>query len=562
MVLALQLLMAAAACFSLHAAPLPSHVSRLQPVIMHEARHRHRMQKARATQAHARGTKAQDKTKLKDNKKVGGRAGRLSNDNAALRRRMQARSSGSRRIGGHDNKALLEWVAGTPGAFVSDALKVAVALGVRGLFAHREVVAGETLVVLPSAIQLGPGSLQAEAFDVELAAALGRVEHWSARLGLALCAEVRRGASSDFASYIGSLPAAFGSPFTCDATDLLAAWPPTAARAQQMRRGVCELHARVCPDSLPLADFAWATACAGSRAYRVRGAVGERAGDVARLLPLIDLANYRPADRASCELVSASSREDPYAVALVASRDLPAGAELTVDYGHGVEFANERLLLEYGFVIDGLRSDRVGLPLAAMGAALESMSTAHAEAAEGTEAEVALATLQRACLAALLPDGATDEAVTFDAFGQPTERTQALALVLTATCEEQLTSFIRNGRVDVGAMTFDALLPAAGDGHARGDDGASADHVARAARALRLVAASALKACASEAAGIPNARQVQQQAPADAAQFTAWQLFTGPARAYCASRCRILERASCDTCDCEGKGATSDSGDC
>ena len=45
--------------------------------------------------------------------------------------------------------------------------------------------------------------------------------------------------------------------------------------------GVGTLHSRVAPASLTLETFAWATACVGSRAYRVRGAPGQRVRDAA-----------------------------------------------------------------------------------------------------------------------------------------------------------------------------------------------------------------------------------------------------------------------------------------
>ena len=53
-----------------------------------------------------------------------------------------------------------------------------------------------------------------------------------------------------------------------------------------MRSSWQEMHTRTVPSSLPLETFAWATACVGSRAYRVRGSVGGGGQDAARLLPV------------------------------------------------------------------------------------------------------------------------------------------------------------------------------------------------------------------------------------------------------------------------------------
>ena len=103
-------------------------------------------------------------------------------------------------------------------------------------------------------------------------------------------------------------------------------------------------------------ELGWATAIAGSRAYRVRGSRGET-GDTARLLPIVDLANYAPAAQANCDIRNAPTEGGPeastdaYAVSLYALKPIAAGTEVLIDYGSGAAISNERLLLEYGFVL-------------------------------------------------------------------------------------------------------------------------------------------------------------------------------------------------------------------
>ena len=117
------------------------------------------------------------------------------------------------------------------------------------------------------------------------------------------------------------------------------------------------------PASLELDELCWATAIAASRAYRVRPGAG---ADAARLLPVIDLANYDTTERATAEVGNAPTGHEPQSVALLATEYLAAGTAVTVDYGRGRPLDNERLLLEYGFILPELEHDRTELLLAAV----------------------------------------------------------------------------------------------------------------------------------------------------------------------------------------------------
>mmetsp|Transcript_85633 Transcript_85633/g.138853 ORF Transcript_85633/g.138853 Transcript_85633/m.138853 type:complete len:349 (+) Transcript_85633:3-1049(+) len=114
------------------------------------------------------------------------------------------------------------------------------------------------------------------------------------------------------------------------------------------------------------AALSWASACATSRAYRVRGRPGERGGHLAALLPVVDLINH--AFEANCILVDAAHLAGPGAVAVTAARDIRAGESLRTNYG---DIPNDQLLLNYGFVLEENDHDRLSLPAGALSFALQ-----------------------------------------------------------------------------------------------------------------------------------------------------------------------------------------------
>ena len=440
---------------------------------------------------------------------------------------------------------LLEW-ATSSGAYVNAALAVEedAASGSRGLIVTRDVAEDAVLLTLPAELQLGVDAATRDPATRKMLDATPPAL-WSARLGLALCAE-KQSDSSRFSPYLNTLP----STLDCclapgyaedERSAALTAWPPTAARATDMRRALRSLHAkltRVASDDASDAhsgdgttaaaptfeELAWATSIVGSRAYRVRGGPGEKVEDAARLLPIADMVNYALPEAANAQLRNAPKRggtigapettDDPYAVSLYACRPMKAGDEVLVDYGFGKHLSNERLLLEYGFVLplDVHQRETCELPFGAIAvglAAVQAAATAEEEQPLSNDLVDALGRRQQALLSQL---GDVEAAgLAFDAEGTPTEPTLALALVLTAQEPAEL------------APSTVAELVAEASGA-----GAQSGLTARARLALRAVAAEAL--------GHLDAALAEDAAAEDAG-------FEAVAHAYCLSRRQVLAQA-------------------
>ena len=275
---------------------------------------------------------------------------------------------------------------------------------------------------------------------------------WSAQLGVGLCAARRQGSGSVWHTYAEQLPKTLSSalaPWSGDSA-ALTAWPPTAQRVAVMRATLQRLHAESAPASLGLDELCWATAIAASRAYRVRPGTG---GEAARLLPVIDLANYDTAERATAEVANAPEGHEPLSVGLLATADLAAGTAVTVDYGRGRPLDNERLLLEYGFTLPENAHDSLRLPLGAISAGLAqvgSLGDGNDGGGEGdggdggtagtqSEEEVAeLGALQAAALAKL--GDVQEHGLQFLAGGEPDEKTTAVARAICARKPAELTA--------------------------------------------------------------------------------------------------------------------------
>jgi hypothetical protein len=424
------------------------------------------------------------------------------------------------------------------------------------------VPAGTVLLTLPGALQLGVGSAsKGSESDGTASGEAGRsslsvlldatpAAMRSLRLGISLWSEIKRGAASPFAPYLDLLPetlsCCLAPGYTAEASEALRAWPPTAARVTAMRAALRAQHATLrraaavaSVEAPTLDELGWASAIAGSRAYRVRGSRGQ-AGDSACLLPIIDLANYAPSVQANAELRNAPTGEalgasaDPLAVSLYASRDLQAGTEVLIDYGSGTPLTNERLLLEYGFVLPPDRGslDSLELPFGAIAVGMQAIAGAEGEAsavgaadggagaAEATtsEGDHRILLLRQQQLLAELGD-IERAGLVFAADGAPNEATHALALILAAR---------RSGELPPGLSASD-LVASARAGTA--PKAAAAGELAlRARRALHAVVRVALEELLAGAAGDPRAE-------VGAVGFEA------AARDFCETRRVILERA-------------------
>ena len=424
------------------------------------------------------------------------------------------------------------------------------------------VPAGTVLLTLPGALQLGVGSAsKGSESDGTASGEAGRsvpsvlldatpAAMRSLRLGISLWSEIKRGAASPFAPYLDLLPetlsCCLAPGYTAEASEALRAWPPTAARVTAMRAALRAQHATLrraaavaSVEAPTLDELGWASAIAGSRAYRVRGSRGQ-AGDSACLLPIIDLANYAPSVQANAELRNAPTGEalgasaDPLAVSLYASRDLQAGTEVLIDYGSGTPLTNERLLLEYGFVLppDRGSSDSLELPFGAIAIGMQAIAGAEGEAsavgaadggagaAEATtsEGDHRILLLRQQQLLAELGD-IERAGLVFAADGAPNEATHALALILAAR---------RSGELPPGLSASD-LVASARAGTA--PKAAAAGELAlRARRALHAVVRVALEELLAGAAGDPRAEVGAEG-------------FEAAARDFCETRRVILERA-------------------
>ena len=301
---------------------------------------------------------------------------------------------------------LLEW-AKLHGAWVSDSVDIRpTPYGGRGVYATTDISTDTELVRLPSHLQLGVTSL-AEGADAELqelARSLPPRELRFLPCAVALCGEMRKGASSIFDTYIQELPATYSNAiapcdgFGNDPSDerydepSSLAWEPTmAAQATSMRRAVRLLHESSAPDSLALRDLCWASAAVCSRSLtrrRVReltdeelGRVGEYASkDRTRLLPVIDLVNHAiPSSDANADVrhlnlfaqrqstPTAGLKFDRLSTSLITTREVHAGEELLLDYAAGIyldgHLPDQKALLDFGFVLP-LRPDYMAsLPL-------------------------------------------------------------------------------------------------------------------------------------------------------------------------------------------------------
>ena len=313
---------------------------------------------------------------------------------------------------------LIAW-ATSHGARVIEAIEIKSGQFGQGLFAADDIAAGTEMVMLPGVLQLGVYQLaQGRNFNLQsLCQAMPDKDAGSAPCSISLCAELALGPASIFIPYLAELPtllsgaiapspSGYGSSSTSDYDDAadLESWPATESKVSAKRRVIRELHTASAPSSLSLSDLCWASAIVESRAFRTRNVptlsaaeeekIGSRAAtDLTRLLPVIDLANHAGAlsnaavgnIRRKAHRMEASA--PPTATSLVSTREIKSGEEITLDYGAGSPINNERLLLEYGFVLRPHADDWVDLPFEALvySAAL-AMPDAQAErAARGIE---------------------------------------------------------------------------------------------------------------------------------------------------------------------------------
>ena len=456
--------------------------------------------------------------------------------------------------------SLVEW-ARQNGAYISPSVEIRSSDAGRGLYAVTDIAAKSELITLPEHLQLGVPQL-AGADDEELQQ-LARALPWQDILrtgvtflpcSIALCAELRKGAQSVFAEYFKELPIVLSNSVASlddDANEAvpgeLTAWGPyAAAQVATKRHALRKMHEKLAPASLSLSELSWASAIVSSRGLVRRRArpltveetacIGEfAAADRTRLLPVIDLVNHAPssAEGRANAIVGhlprtngagdAPAMHDPASTSLISTRDISAGEEILFDYGGGQPISSERLLIDYGFVMRPHPDDGVSLRLedAALTLSVIDVSDEAADDRRGLVSSI----LQFSSSAQGAP-------LRFDANGEPTLSTLALALVLCCRGGDDLERLLEPLHSAMETLdepgAFEQLV---------------AQLVASSSEAQKEHALAALRTAAATAVG-----RLQASAPIST-PGVASASFDDVAREYCETRRELLLRAAMRAAD-------------
>jgi len=361
--------------------------------------------------------------------------------------------------------------------------------GGRGIFAKADIPADTELIRLPNDLQLGVRQL-AEGNDGEMQA-MARNLNWKyileqglefVPLSIALCAERRKGPSSTFAPFLDSLstlqthslatPGDDDNHYADDDLNNLKVWSPNVAqKILQRRNGIQAIHQQQLPSpssSLALEELIWAATNVCSRSLLRRNSptlsaeqtrrIGEFvAYDRSRMLPIIDLVNHGSLHRANVWVGHLSSGDghgggtntnannededgdsNDYSTSMKSKRAIKAGEELLFDYGDDTErISNDRLLLDYGFVLPGhaqvtLTLDEFVPALIALDDQMKvGMDEISKEEREGLDAFVKF----------LL--GQASGVLTFRSDGRPTVQSLAVAIALTCRGQDDVTRVLQ-----------------------------------------------------------------------------------------------------------------------
>lgn len=262
------------------------------------------------------------------------------------------------------------------GARVSDSIAIGTtSYGGRGLFAVEDIEADKELLYVPGSLQLGVGQL-AEGEDAEMqkfVKSLPWRDILASELTLIPCAisiiAAMRDEDSFFHSYLQTIPTEYTNAMANledDDSPSLTGAPLTAAKVISKRRILRQIHQQLAP-SLPLQELSWASAVVSSRAFSRRRPLPvnpdriDRIGPIAavdssRFLPLIDITNHGGKTFANADVRhriedKAVPAYDPHSTSLISTRGIQKGEEILIDYGGGRSISNERLLMDYGFII-------------------------------------------------------------------------------------------------------------------------------------------------------------------------------------------------------------------
>ncbi|KAG6551561.1 hypothetical protein Mapa_006984 [Marchantia paleacea] len=241
-----------------------------------------------------------------------------------------------------------------------------------GLLASQWIPRGQTLIRLPSHLQLGMRSGDANCPASEtLQAIANRVpeELWSLRLGLKLLNEKAK-ENSFWWPYIGLLPQRFQIPIFFSGEEIASLqYPPLIHQVKRRCQVLYEISSKdipavleTCPEEkhpfggqqVDGGALGWAMSAVSSRAFRLQN----NSGDSERvLLPLIDMCNHSFSPNVRLEQVPTPDNTD-FIFQVVAESSLEKGMPLSLTYG---ALSNDCLLLDYGFVVAENPHDRVEL---------------------------------------------------------------------------------------------------------------------------------------------------------------------------------------------------------
>ena len=371
--------------------------------------------------------------------------------------------------GGEANVDLFAW-ARQHGATISDKIEIrTTTYGGRGLFAKCDIPADTVLITIPYELQLGVRQL-AEGTDEEMQS-MARALPWQyilqnelffIPLSIALCAEQRKGTSSIFEPFIRDLPTLLTHALATSEDDLsdLEAWAPSVAKKVLDRRnGILSLHQQLAPPSLSLEELRWAVTNVCSRSLvrkRIRELnadqvqlIGEFASsDRSRMLPVIDLVNHGSLHQANVWVghisQDESSNVNDFSTSLKSTRGIDADEELLFDYGGGggTKISNERLLLDYGFVLPE-HTDRVTISMEEFVKAITDLHRNRPGMVEVSEEDmVGLNALIKFLInhATQVQEGAP---LVFDCKGRPSVQSLAVAVVMTCQGQDDVTRVLR-----------------------------------------------------------------------------------------------------------------------
>ncbi|BBN19866.1 hypothetical protein MPTK1_8g14370 [Marchantia polymorpha subsp. ruderalis] len=241
-----------------------------------------------------------------------------------------------------------------------------------GLLASQWIPRGQTLIRLPSRLQLGMRSGDANCpADETLQTIANRVpeELWSLKLGLKLLNEKAK-ENSFWWPYISLLPQRFQTPIFFSGEEIASLqYPPLIHQVKKRCQVLYQISSKDIPAVLETCPaekhpfggqqvdggaLGWAMSAVSSRAFRLQNS----AGDSERvLLPLIDMCNHSFSPNSRLEQIPTPDNTD-FLFQVVAESSLEKGMPLSLTYG---ALSNDYLLLDYGFVVSENPHDRVEL---------------------------------------------------------------------------------------------------------------------------------------------------------------------------------------------------------